>query len=66
MLHLSLCLLLSGCATVQVFPAVSTETYDLNGVLLYVEPNPTSRYSVSVTHSDQAGYRLNLGAKFRF
>lgn len=66
MIRVALCLLLGGCTSVQILPSLNSQTYDFDGALIYVEPDPMSRYSVSVTHSDQAGYKLKLGAKWKF
>lgn len=49
----------------QVLPALS-QSYDVNGGLLYVEPDPNTRYSVKVTYSDIKGVKVQLGARWKF
>jgi hypothetical protein len=57
--------LLAIATHIQVLPALDRD-YDVTGAILYAEPNPTTRYTVSITHSDVKGYAVKIGAKFRF
>jgi hypothetical protein len=50
---------------IQVVPALSPD-YDVTGAILYAEPTPDSRYTLSVTHSDIKGFKVQVGARFKF
>ncbi|SDR37829.1 hypothetical protein SAMN05443245_5271 [Paraburkholderia fungorum] len=66
MIRLALCLLLGGCTSIQILPSLNTTTYDVNGALIYIEPDPMTNYSAAVTYSTTTGYKLKLGAKWKF
>jgi hypothetical protein len=50
---------------VQLLPSLSPD-YDVTGAILYAEPTPDSRYTLSVTHSDIKGFKVQVGARFKF
>lgn len=61
--------LLSGCTVVehvQVLPVINPNTYDVSCCVAYAEIPPGTQLSLSVTHSDAAGTKVKLGARWRF
>lgn len=57
--------LLALVTHLQVLPSLS-QTYDLNGALLYIEPDSSTRYSLKVTYSDIKGPKVEIGARWKF
>jgi hypothetical protein len=57
--------LLAILCHVQLLPSLS-QTYDVNGALLYIEPSPTTRYSLKVTYSDVKGVKAQISARWKF
>jgi hypothetical protein len=51
---------------VQVLPLLSTRTEELqSGAVLYAEPTPDTRFSLSVTHTSTST-GVKVGARFKF
>ncbi len=56
----------SARARVEVLPVVNPNTFDVSCCVAYVEVPPSTQVSVQVTHSDDAGTKVKLGAHWRF
>ncbi|TDV39508.1 hypothetical protein C7405_101627 [Paraburkholderia caballeronis] len=60
---------LAGCTVVehvQVLPVVNPNTYDVSCCVAYAEIPPSTQLNLSITHSDAAGTKVKLGARWRF
>ncbi|PXW23426.1 hypothetical protein [Paraburkholderia caballeronis] len=60
---------LAGCTViehVQVLPIINPNTYDVSCCVAYAEIPPSTQLNLSITHSDAAGTKVKLGARWRF
>jgi hypothetical protein len=57
---------LAGCTHVQVLPVFNPDTLDVECCVAYAEIPPSTNLSAKVTHSDEKGTEVKLGAKWRF
>jgi len=64
MIRLALCLLLGGCATVEVLPTFDQKTESIGCCLIAAQIPPSTRLSAQVTKSPD--WKLKLSAKWRF
>ncbi|WP_070108608.1 hypothetical protein [Burkholderia plantarii] len=61
--------LLSGCTAiehVQVLPVVNPNSYDVSCCVAYTEIPPSTRLSLTATHSDAAGVKVKASARWRY
>jgi len=61
-------IVLGGCslvAHVQVFPLFGKDEQIEPGAVMYIEPSPDTRLSLSVTHTDTST-GIKLGARTKF